>query len=282
MVFLSLPENHPISNGLLHRGPISFCLMFSVSNLLGQTNRVEDLKILLPCMPDEHQNDIVVLVGGLLEDSEKPQPCPPAYTNLLSNTNLFSSSEAGFIKGIIQKYKNITTNAGPVGSVFKEWRVKRLIRPRIMENPTNVFRVALFVYTNSNAREEIAAFFNNHLIMARYRNSSEDGYDVMLYDEDGIVIEQYKNGVLDGLFLGIHNPINQNRNDEIRCSSLLRLERGKAVGKFFGWDEDGKILIELEFKKPFDFINYQDPRTRVDFSWMEMSTNTTRAAHSPK
>jgi hypothetical protein len=101
-----------------------FSMVFHVSNLFGQTNRAELFKYIYPSMPVELQDNIAILVGFL--DDKPPQHCPPAYINLLSNTNLFSPNEEKQIREVALKYKNVTTNSGPAGTKFKEWGTRQV------------------------------------------------------------------------------------------------------------------------------------------------------------
>lgn len=252
---------------------VSF-LTFS-HTILAQDEPFESLQSLFPGLPSSETKNILVIVNP-----EHPQPCTPIYSNSFSNTNLFSPSESRFFGEIIENYKNVTTNSGPPGSVFNGWVARQIIRPKLFENSTNITTCALFVQTNSNAKIEVAAFYDSRIVMVRFRTVSQDGYDLLLYDRVVRVIEQYKNNVLDGLFiglfLGINTPAKTSHEGEIKCSSLLRLQNGKAVGKYFGWDDESYIGIELEFKKPFDFLKYQDQRLRFDFFWTEAATITNR------
>src|SRR5712671_5181460 len=88
-------------------------LLFSIS-LHGQTNAAPITKY-FPSLPPKLQRNVVVLV-----DMDNPQPCPPAYTNLLCNTNLLSPAESKLIHKVMLKYKSVATNSGPVGSVFEK------------------------------------------------------------------------------------------------------------------------------------------------------------------
>lgn len=236
-----------------------------------QENRQDLLNSIFVDLPTTERGYVSVIVSP-----EKPQECQPIYTNVISNTNLFSNSEKNLVADIVEKYKNIGTNSGPVGTRFKDWLPMRIVRPQLTVDTTTISQVAVFIATNSSAKVQVAAFYQNRIVLARFRDSSNNGYDVSIYDGVVTAIQQYKNGVLDGLFLSVNNPNHLNSNSTIKCLSLLRLNDGKAVGKYFGWQEDGKIGIELEFKMPFDFMKYQP--VRYDFLWVEADTD---AVYSP-
>src|SRR5664280_2019698 len=88
-------------------------LIFSLSVLLsgtlfGQTSQ----RLYVPYLDKESQSNVIVTVESAGE------PCPPEYTNTLSNTNLFTPEEQKLIGDVFVKYKNVTTNSGPPGSIL--------------------------------------------------------------------------------------------------------------------------------------------------------------------
>jgi hypothetical protein len=249
----------------------SLALTLSGGHLFSQTNDSELIKALFPSMPAELKRNVVVLVG--LRNS--PQPCPPAFTNLLSNTNLLSSADQKLIKEVVLKYKNVTTNSGPSGSKL----MGRVMRQYSFLGETNTFPVARFAYTNSLDLEEIASLFDNKEIIARFRTPAGGGYDILAMNGMLMQYQEYKNGVLDGLYIYLNNP-NQPNTDYDKCYFYIRFENGKAANKYITWDEDGKIAFELEFKRPLDILKYS--RQKMDLSWTEMPTSTTSPIQSPK
>jgi hypothetical protein len=89
-------------------------LFFVARTLLAQTSSHElhDIPFL-----DASQSNVIVIVNALRAGNSAPQP-PPAYTNLLSNTNLFLPVEQSLLASLPSKYKGVTTNSGPPGTTF--------------------------------------------------------------------------------------------------------------------------------------------------------------------
>jgi len=187
----------------------------------------------IPGLDADSQTNISILVNELFSDRPPPYP-PPAYTNVLSNTNLFSVAEQQLLAGIPLKYKNVTTNTGPSGTVLVG-----------LSNISNGWQ-ATFQYTNSDAREEITFA---GMKTAKFRTKSDDGYYVNLSRRDGSILNfhQIKGGVVDGLFVSFH---------EGRCASWMRFENGKAVGKWLLWGEQNRLFLHAEFKEPYDIFRY--------------------------
>jgi hypothetical protein len=212
----------------------------------------------------EGQSNITVLA-----DMDHHIPCQPEYTNLLSNTNLFSIAEQEKIKEVTLKYQNVTTNSGPAGTVFKGWELRRR-RYVDLGLPTNTFSVACFSYTNSDAREQIDASGDAKHIIAKFRTPTGDGYDVAIVDNILMSYQEYKNELPDGLFVVVQDPKLEH------CGMWARFTKGKVLGKFIVWqmnDQSGfQIMAEAEFKDPFDFLKYQS--IPIDFAWDEVSTNS--------
>ncbi len=237
-------------------------------------------QLIFPFLKMEGQSNIIVTANW-----DHPKPCPPEYTNLLSNTNLFTFAEQEKLKDVALKYQNVTTNSGPAGSVFKNWGLRRM-KHTDLGIPTNTFWVACFSYTNSDAREEINAYAGPKFINAKFRTTTGDGYDVVVVDNILFAYQEYKHGVLDGLFVGVHDP---NHPDDVEhCGMWTRFIDGKILGKFIIWGpidytkEKGgfQIVAEAEFKEPFDFLKYQS--IPIDLAWTEVSTNTANSAQSLK
>lgn len=38
------------------------------------------------------------------------------------------------------------------------------------------------------------------------------------------------------------------------CMSWMHVENGKAIGKWYEWDDAGNLKLEAEFKKPSNFM----------------------------
>jgi hypothetical protein len=214
-------------------------------SIIGMTAHAEQL--IFPYLRPESQSNIIVTA-----DPEHRISCPPEYANLLSNTNLFSAAEVQQLKAIPLKYKNITTNSGPAGTIFnglakRQW-IAELGYGNAIGTAITIFQVSCFAYTNSAAWEEIS--FTSYMgAIVNFRTESGDGYNVQLINGRVIRYEEYKNGVLDGL--------NESQGfDEDHCTTWSRFVKGKIVGKFIAWNEGGDIFAEAEFKEPFDFLKY--------------------------
>ena len=137
------------------------------SNLFGQTN--QRAFHLIPFLDADSQSNIVVIVNELRSEQPLP-PSPLSYTNLVSNTNLFSPADHELLTGIPIKYKNVTTNSGPLGTVF------------LGLSNSVAGLVAQFEHTNSGAREVITF---TQMKSAKFRTKSGDGYDVDTSGRDG-------------------------------------------------------------------------------------------------
>jgi len=235
-------------------------LLYSTGNLLGQTNYEQHL--IFPLLTPECQSNLVVTATP-----EHSKPCTPENTNLLSNTNLFSPAEQQLLKEIPLKYKSVTTNSGPAGTVFKGLAVRQW---KLQQELVKTFPVSCFVYTNFEAREEIA-FMSSRTTIASFRTQFGDGYDVNLIDGELVQYQQYKNGVLDGLCIG-------GVFDVVHCGHWARFVKGKLLGNFYYWDREGNIIMDAEFKEPFDFLKYE--MKKFDLAWTEAPTNTTNSAQN--
>jgi hypothetical protein len=88
--------------------------------------------------------------------------------------------------------------------------------------------------------------------------------------------QEYKNGLLDGLFVEIHDP--NNLDDDNHCISWARFTKGKICGKYLMWDDnlDNQIVVMAEFKKPFDVLRFET--MKMDLAWEKapaFQTNST-------
>ena len=229
-------------------------LLLFTCNLLGQNKpNSDDAMDLLQGMfePDSRTNMTFVNYGL----------CPPQYTNVISNTNLFTPGDEKLFNEILVNYKNVTTNSGPPGSVL------------IGLTKTNGYCVAHFAYTNSDAHEDITfadpaaatarsgGGYNEFISgisaspLARFRTKSEDGYDAIINPPDAsqistIFFGQIKSGKIDGLFVVFEND---------HCETLLRFVKGMAVGRWFEWDvRRDNSLLEIKIKSSLDYFQYMN------------------------
>lgn len=236
-------------------------------------------KLVFPFLKMEGQSNIIVLA-----DMDHHLPCPQKYTNLFSNTNLFTLTEQEKLRNVALKYQKVTTNSGPAGSVFSNWELRRM-KYTELGVATNIFLVACFNYTNCNAREEIYAYSGSKNIIAKFRTSTGDGYDVCLINNTLTVYQEYKNEVLDGLLVGVHDP--NHLDDKVHCGMWTRFTKGKVFGKFITWGQDDfesqagfEIGAEAEFKEPFDFLKYQS--IPIVLAWIEVLTNAVNSDPNTK
>jgi len=250
-------------------------LKYAVLTIIFSCLNSQAERLVLPFLKMEAQSNIIVIAND-----DHPIPCPPEYTNLLSNTNLLSITEQEELREVSLKYQNVITTNGPAGSVFKGWSLRRMKQHAGLRVPTNTFWVACFAYTNSNAHEEIKSQPGN--ITARFRSKAGDGYDVVFAGNSLFAYQEYKHGVLDGLFIVGNDP--NNPNDKEHCGMWARFVNGKILGKFIMWGPNSftssqsgfKIVAEAEFKESFDFLKYQS--IPFDLAWTEVPTNAVDAA----
>ena len=98
-----------------------------------------------------------------------PIPCPLELTNRLSDTNLFSEEERRELMGILLKYKNVTTNAGPLGSVLTE-----LDQAKFGKDKEEGF-LARFTYSNTLVQDEVL-FLTNGERFVKFQSSPGNGF----------------------------------------------------------------------------------------------------------
>jgi len=83
-------------------------LLIATCNLFGQTNNSP--KKLLQGFDAASQSNVEVIASGNMDDAV---PCPPEYTNVISNTNLFTPAEQQLLKDA-QLYLTNNTYSGPI------------------------------------------------------------------------------------------------------------------------------------------------------------------------
>jgi hypothetical protein len=244
---------------------IVLCLLICGKSVFAQTNNTE--RLIFPFLYPEGQSNIIITA-----DLDHPKPCAPEYTNLISNTNLILPSELNRLREVTRKYKNVSSNSGPAGSVFERWGL-RYWKYVDLNGITNVFRVACFAYDNCDAKDEIYEQIPK-CIIAKFRTRPGDGYDAYVVTNSLIMYQEYKGGVLDGLFVMVHDPYSPNDADQ-HIGMWARFVKGKIQGKFIAWhmnEHDGgqagfKIVAEAEFRQPFDFLKYQS--IPIDYAWTD-------------
>lgn len=232
----------------------AICLILIIENGFGQTNR-----LYLPFLDKESQSNVVVTIWG-------DQPCPPLYTNILSNTNLFTPEEQKVINEVFVKYKNVTTNSGPSGTVLTDLYKTNYIVKAMGRMFTNEICVANFRYTNFEANEEVGfgAGFS-----AKFRNKVDDGYNVFFTRTGGgtlLTFEEVKQNLTTGLLARFDDNHPQGITWNYRLADFdgSHLEEYRhytnkmIIGKFFMWNpRNGNLMLEADFKEPYDFEKHR-------------------------
>jgi hypothetical protein len=230
-------------------------LLFS-ENLFGQTN--QEQRLIIPGLDPASQSNVVITVC----DFYGGQPCPLEYTNMLSNTNLFTPKEQKLIEGIFVKYKNVTTNSGPLDTVLiglykTNFIIKAMDRTAGVEN-----WIARYQYTNSEAYEEITI---GKSLSARFRTKSNDGYN-MYFNRTGsgtmLGFTEIKQDLINGVLAEFEDAHPQGvdwnfRRADFSNSRLFEYRQytnGMVFGKYLMWNlRNGNLSIEAEFKEPYDW-----------------------------
>lgn len=235
---------------------VVFIGLLVVENLFGQTNNLP--KKFLPEFDASSQSNVDVIASGFRDEV----PCPPEYTNVISNTNLFTFEEQQLISYITQTYSDETSNTVPAGSVMVSFKAT----PIPTSWGTNWDWVKRLQFTNSDLTDEITP--GGDLYRHKVRNKDGDGYDFNIdptaprtsaYGGGSgpeFWLQQIKHGVKDGLFVSIvHGD---------RCSQWMRYSNGWAVDKKLYWDPyDNKLMIWAKFKEPFDIDKTHDQSLKV-------------------
>jgi len=238
-------------------------LLLLAGNLFGQTNQA---RLFIPFLDKESQSNVVVSVGFDVE-----QACPLEFTNVLSNTNLFTLEQQKLIREVFVKYKNVTTNSGPPGSVLTDlhqtnYIIQAVGRPFKVEH-----WIAHFQYTNSDAYEVIT--FSGG-VFARYRNGAKDGYNVSFNQTGGgtlLSFGQIKHDLPNGSFVRLSDLHAQGTTWDYRLANFdgSHLEEyyqntnGLVLGKYLMWNpNNGRLIMEADFKGPYDLQKHRiDLRT---------------------
>jgi hypothetical protein len=233
-------------------------LIFTV-DLRGQTNQA---RLFLPFLDKESQSNVVVSLGFNAE-----QPCPLEYTNVLSNTNLFTPEERESIEQAFVKYQDVTTNSGPSGSVLTDL-YKTNFTVIAMNQKVEIDQwVARFRYTNSDAYETI--YFGVGGIGAEYRNKVSDGYNADLTCVGSGSLLQYfevKHNSLNGVKAAFNDGFPQGQIwdyklanfSNSRLTEYRQYTNGMVIGKYLMWDtKNGNLRVEAKFKEPYDWNKHQ-------------------------
>jgi len=242
-----------------------FSFLFASSKLFA-VNSSERLYI--PGLEPASQSNLVVTVLSRLS---KGDPCPMKYTNILSNTNLFTPEAQMTIAEVLGKYKKVTTNSGPSGSVLVNCYKTNLITPPLywvaknsdlMTYRTNEIWVSCFQYANLDAQEEIR--FGAGL-SARFTNKSNDGYTFSIVQTGSgslLTFSEKKHGSATGLlvrFADLHaQGITWDRKladfSDSHLEEYMQTTNGMMLGKWLVWDpSSGGLIWAAECKEPYDW-----------------------------
>jgi hypothetical protein len=231
-------------------------LLFSASNLFGQTNHPAKKILVGFDIAGQSNLDVVAGVNG------DKVPCPPEYTNVISNTNLFSPDEYKLLREIPLIYGKVaTTNSAPLGSVLIDLKTEQVTNKYY---GISIDWVARFQFTNSDSWDEVRP--GGDLRIHKVRNKDGDGYDIGydIYNNGESVGPRYggrpggadfwfyqvKHGVYDGLHVIIHHGDH--------CGEWMRYSNGMAVDKWLCWWSDGNNLFRwIKFKEPYDFEKHR-------------------------
>ena len=241
---------------------LNLALLFSAGKLFCQSNQTE--RLFIPLMDKESQSNVNVAVSDF---GGPGKPCRPEYTNVLSNTNLFSLEDQQIIKEVFVKYQNVTTNSGPPGTVLAGlYRTNYTIK--VMNETANVENwVANFQFTNSEAHEQIK--FGSGM-SAEFRNKSNDGYNASITRTGGgttlLNFGEIKHGLPNGLFARFTDLHEQGPNWDYKLASFTNSQlveyrqrtNGLVTGKFLMWNAlNGNVIVEAEFKEPYEFEKHR-------------------------
>jgi hypothetical protein len=247
-------------NMKLQHSLLIICLINVAGIVFGQTNQTE--RLLIPFLDKETQSNVIVTVC----DFSKGQPCPTEYANVISNTNLFTSEEQKTISEVFVKYRNVTTNSGPPGTVLASlYKTNNVVKAmgRIF---TNEFWTANFQYTNFEAREEIR--FGGGF-SAKFRNKANNGYNVVFTRTGGgtlLTFGEVKQDLTSGLFVRFEDNYPQGitwdyklaRFNDSHLEEYRHYTNKMVVGNFLMWNsQNGNLMLKADFKEPYDFEKYR-------------------------
>ena len=225
--------------------------------MYGQTNQAKSLVI--SYLDPASQTNAIVAVADFVTG----QPCPAEFSNVLSNTNLFTYEQQKQIEEIFYKYKDITTNSGPVGTILIGYdQTNYLVRTegQTISIPRCLSR---FRYTNSDAVETITIGPGG--MNSEYRDKSDNGYDIgFIRTGYGTMLRfvEKKGNSANGILVSIEDLFHQGKDwdfrraqfSDQRVTEYRQYTNGLVLGKFLMWDpRTGKLIVEAEFKEPYDY-----------------------------
>ena len=253
------PDNQAMN--LLHL-TIILSLVAAERSVFSQTGH---MKQFLPGLDPESQTNVVVAVCDIFGEG---QPCPVNYTNVLSNRNLFTLEQQKCIREAFAKYRNVTTNSGPPGAVLDSLYETNIATKAMYRTGVVDTWVADFKYTNLEAREEVR--FGAGLV-AEFRNMSNDGYNVSFTPTgDGTMFSfsEIRHGLISGLLARFRDMRPQGLAWDYKLADFTnsrlgeyrQYTNGMVFGKYLVWNVvTGNLLIEAEFKQPYDWRRHYRP-----------------------
>jgi hypothetical protein len=227
-------------------------------------------RLFIPFLDPASQSNVTVTVS----DFGKGQPCPPEFTNSVSNTNLFTQEEQQMIQDIFVKYKNVTTNSGPPGTILINfYKTNFIIQPIYWmktndwnRRRTNELWVSNFQYTNSESKEEIR--FGGG-ISATFTDKLKNGYNASFaWVGDGtlLTVSEQKHGLHVGFLArfsdlhpqGISWDYRRADFSDAHLEEYMQMTNGMVLGKWLMWNpRDGNLMLEAESKEPYDWNNHR-------------------------
>jgi len=234
-------------------------------------------RLFIPGLDQASQSNVIVTVSAFA----KEEPCPMEYTNVISNTKLFTTDEQKMIKEVLGKYKNVTTNSGPPGTILVNFYKTNFIAPPLywvktnafwMAHRTNEIWVVHFQYTNSEGQEEIRIGAG---MSAKFTNKSNDGYNASIVRTgDGSLLNftEIQHGSASGVLVRFADLHAQGTTWDYRLADFsdshpqeyMQITNGMMRGKWFIWNaSNGGLMLAAESKEPYDWNNH---RIKIPFS----------------
>ena len=243
--------------------------LFWIGNLFA-ANKPE--RLFIPFLDPASQSNVSVNVCSM---SATGSSCPPEYTNSASNSNLFTIQEQLWIKEVLAKYKNVTTNSGPPGTILVEFYKTNLIAPPLywvktnaywMAHRTNEILVSQFQYTNSEGREEIRFGAG---MSAKFSNKSSDGYNASITRTGGgslLTFMEIKHDSASGIMARFYDLHAQRTSWDYKLADFndghlceyMQATNGMVFGKWLMWElKNGALTLAAEAKVPYDWNNHR-------------------------
>jgi hypothetical protein len=239
---------------------LGLILIISAGYVFGQTNQAG--RLFVPFLDKESQSNIIVT----LDLSGSGEPCPLQYTNVLSNTNLFTLEEQKAIQEVFVKYKNVTTNSGPPGTeLVGLYKTNYIVKAMNKDWPVEKW-IANYQYTNSGTKEEIR--LGGNMLFAKFRTESNDGYNVNISSTGSgptLRFIEFRKGLVNGILVEFANThqswTNDYRQDEFEgcpVDEYRQYTNGLVLGNFLMWNpKNNNLVLEAQFTEPYEFDKHR-------------------------